>query len=247
MNTVTIRHYRLASSALPAEQRRVLRSWNIRIIVLIGIVAEIANALLSWRGGKSIATTAVFIACLVAYSVFSTVRYLRRFLADYWQTYDLEIGSDYLLRRQARVPDLCLHFGEITKAERLPGRYVHVIGANKRQFIEVYEALENFDDVLRVVSSIRPITALGTQWPKQSLYGGLWLAAFLMMLWSRSPVLVATLAGALLAIAVYMFVRSRRDPNMPRENRRLAWLWLAFAIVCASKLLGVIALALIHR
>jgi hypothetical protein len=135
--------------------------------VLVGAVAEIVSAVLSRRSGfdhKSIATTGVFIAFLVAYSVFSTARYTRRLLAKYWQTYDLEIGPDYLLRRQADLPDLCLHFDEITRVERLPGRYLHVIGGNKRQFIEIYEVLESFDDVLRVVSAIRPITFLGTQW-----------------------------------------------------------------------------------
>jgi hypothetical protein len=250
VNTATVRHYKLLSSALPAEQRRILSSWNIRTIVLVGAVAEIVSALLSRRSGfdhKSIATTAVFIALLVAYSVFSTARYTRRFLAKYWQTYDLEIGPDYLLRRQEDLPDLRLHFGEIARVERLSGRYVHVIGGNRQQCIEIYEALENFDDVLRVVSAIRPITFLGAQWPKRSIYGGLWLAAFMTMLWSRSPFLVAPLAAALLAIAIHMFVRSRRDPNMPRENRRLAWLWLAFAFVSASKLLGVIALVPMHR
>jgi hypothetical protein len=165
VNTATVRHYKLLSSALPAEQRRILSSWNIRTIVLVGAVAEIVSALLSRRSGfdhKSIATTAVFIALLVAYSVFSTARYTRRFLAKYWQTYDLEIGPDYLLRRQEDLPDLRLHFGEIARVERLSGRYVHVIGGNRQQCIEIYEALENFDDVLRVVSAIRPITFLGT-------------------------------------------------------------------------------------
>ena len=97
---------------------------------------------------------------MVAYITYLVVWYprrLRRRLIKCWETYDLEIGHDYLLRRQAGLPNLRLQFGEVQAVEYVRGRCLRVIGKTKSHAIAIPESVEHFDQVLETVSSLRPI------------------------------------------------------------------------------------------
>jgi len=67
----------------------------------------------------------------IAYLVPWYPRRMRRRLVRCWETYDLEIGPDYLLRRQADIPDLRVQFDEFRAAEHVQGRYLRVMARAK--------------------------------------------------------------------------------------------------------------------
>jgi len=97
---------------------------------------------------------------MVAYVAYLAVWYprrMRRRLFKCWETYDLEIGRDYLLRRQSEIPDLRLQFDEVQAVEHVQGRYLRVIGKTKSRAISIPESIDHFDQVLETVSSLRPV------------------------------------------------------------------------------------------
>ena len=62
---------------------------------------------------KLMITYGLMMAAYIAYLFVWYPRRMRRRLIRCWETYDLEIGHDYLLRRQADIPDLRLQFDEV--------------------------------------------------------------------------------------------------------------------------------------
>ena len=85
-------------------------------------------------------------------------RRLHKKLSRCWETYGLEIGPDYLLRRQGDTPDIRLAFSEIKRIERRPGEYVRIVGNQKLHVIGIPEGIEHFDEVWQVVSALAPTT-----------------------------------------------------------------------------------------
>jgi hypothetical protein len=152
----------------------------------------------------------------------------------------LEIGHGYLLRRQGDVPDLRLQFDEVQAVEQVPGRYLRVIGKPKSRVIGIPEGIENFEQVLAAVSSVRAIEVRSVQhWQKQQAFMAASLILYVAMLWSTSPVVVISLSLTVAVVIVWLFVWIRRSPNMARGTKRLTWLLLPFLAICALKLLAV--------
>jgi len=239
MNRTMNRHYKLLPSSFPVEIQRIQRSWLLRWSLITAGVFLLTDLLLSMRSGtghKPSLYIFLFLGLLLVYEAVSTRRQTRRRLEKYWDTYDLEIGPDYFLRRQADLADLCLHFGEVTRIERQPGHYLHLIGNHKQRVIEIYEGIENFDEVFQIVSSIRPIEVLHRfAWLKLVLPRTAAAVGFVVMLWSGSPLVVVPLASVLIIAFLREVVRLRRDPNQPPKIRRRAWGYLFPSLVCFLK------------
>ena len=113
----------------------------------------------------------------------------------YWDTYDLEIGSDYLLRRQADRPDLRLQFDEVQAVEHFQGRYLRVIGKTKSRVIAIPEGIDRFDQVLETVSSLRPVRVRTIeQWQQYRAFMAAGLLLYVVMIWATSPAVVIPLS-----------------------------------------------------
>src|SRR5580700_2039671 len=105
-------HFRLLADALPAEERRI-RSSYVPTLVLVIALSTVVFIAIGISKGASLRSMIQYGLIMVAYIACLAVLYPRRLrqrLIKSWETYDLEIGHDYLLRRQADVPDLRLQF-----------------------------------------------------------------------------------------------------------------------------------------
>jgi len=154
----------------------------------------------------------------------------------------LEIGQDYLLRRQADVPDLRLQFAEVQAAEHVQGRYLRVIGTTKGRVISIPEGVEQFDTVLKTVSSLCPVR-VGTveQWQKHRALMAAGLILFVILLWATSPLVVIPASLATGLVIVWVFFWIRRNPNVPAGTKRIAWIYCLFFLVCVVKLFVAVA------
>ena len=239
MNADAVHHYRLLKSALLAEFRRALAAY-VPAFFFILAAGMIISLLLGIRHGYDRQTTiimAVVTAVYIAYIAFAMPRKLRKRLAKCWDTYDLEIGPDYFLRRQADTPDLHLKFDEITKVERFPGRYLRVIGNRKQHVIGIPEGIENLEEVLRAVSAAHPVTLRSGEFGRSRiLYMAGGAAAFLTMLWSKSIFLATLLAIGLSATILWAVWSVQRSPNASRQTRRASWWYLLVLIPCVAKI-----------
>jgi hypothetical protein len=227
-------------TALPNEEKRI-RSSYMPTLVLVVALSTVVFVALGIRHGATAKLMIQYGLIMIAYIAYLTVWYprrTRRRLIKCWETYDLEIGGDYLLRRQADIPDLRLQFDEVQAVEHVQGRYLRVIGKTKSRAIAIPEGIDHFDQVLETVSSIRPVRVRTIeQWQKYRAFMAAALLLYVIMLWATSPVVVIPLSLAMGSVIVWVFFWIRRNPNLPVSRKRIAWMYWLFFLVCVLKLL----------
>lgn len=234
-----IPHYRLSSTALPGEEKRIRSAYLPTLLLSLALPAAVFIVLGMRHGAtaKSMVEYGLLMVAFIAYLAVWYPRRMRRGLVKCWETYDLEIGPDYLLRRQADLPDLRLQFDEIQAVEQVQGRYLRVIGKSKHRAIAIPEDIDHFDEVLSTLSSLRPIRRRTLeQWQKYRLFMAAGLLLFMFMLWATSPFVVIPLSLLMGSAIVWVFFAIRHNPNCSVTAKRIAWAYWLFLMVCVLKL-----------
>jgi hypothetical protein len=232
-------HYRLLAAALPGEEKRIRSSYmpTLVLVVVLSTVVFVALGISKGAAARSMIPYGLLMVAYVAYLAVWYPRRMRRRLFKCWETYDLEIGPDYLLRRQADIPDLRLQFDEVQAVERVQGRYLRVIGKTKSRAISIPESIDHFDQVLETVSSLRPVRVRTIeQWQEYRAFMAGGLVLFMFMLWAASPVVVIPLSVAMGLVILWIVFWIRRNPNIPVSRKRIAWIYWLFFVVCVLKL-----------
>jgi hypothetical protein len=159
-------------------------------LVLVVVFSTVVFVALGISKGATARSMILYGLLMVAYLAYLAVWYprrMRRRLFKCWETYDLEIGRDYLLRRQADIPVIRLQFDEVQAVEHVQGRYLRVIGQTKGRAIAIPEGIDHFDQVLETVSSLRPVRLRTIeQWQKVFIFMAAGLLLFMTMLWASS-------------------------------------------------------------
>lgn len=238
-----VRQYRLLSAGLPAARQRVRsRYLGPQLVLLVG--AMLVAFFLAARRSPSlhfVVPFAIANALFFTYIAFVSPRRTLRAIDKTWQSYQLAIGSDYLLRTQADTPDSRLGFSEIHAIERLHGRFLRVIGASRQQLIAIPEDIEGFPEILATLSAIHPITETRCDRSVKSfVYQLIGLAAFLGMAWSTTPKIAIPLAALVIGAVVWFIVYIQRNPNASHRARRQSWFYLTLVGVCLLKILIVL-------
>lgn len=232
-------HYRLLASALPSEGKRIRTSY-IPTLILVVAAATVVFVALGLSKGATPRLMIIYGLMMVAYIGCLLVWYPRRMMRRLnrcWETYDLEIGPDYLLRRQADIPDLRLQFAEVRSVEHVRGRYLRVIGKSKGHAIAIPEGLEQFDEVAKAISSICPVRERTIeQWQKNRAFMAVALLLFVIMLWATSRAVVVPLSLATGSMIAWVFFWIRRNPDIPEKTKRTAWIYWLFFAICFLKL-----------
>jgi hypothetical protein len=233
------RHFRLLADALPGEERRI-RSSYVPTLVLVIALSTVVFIAVGISKGASLRSMIQYGLMMVAYIGCVAVLYPRRLrqqLIKCWETYDLEIGHDYLLRRQADIPDLRLPFDEVQAVEHVKGRYLRVIGKTKSRAIAIPESIDHFDQVLETVNFLRPVRVRTIeQWQKYRAFMAAGLPIWIIMLWATSPIVVIPLSLVMGSVAAWVFFWIR-NPNLSTKQKRIAWIYWLFFLVCILKLL----------
>ena len=146
---------------------------TLALVVAASTVVFVALGLSKKDTPKLMITYGVGDGRIHAYLVVWYPRRMRRRLIRCWETYDLEIGPDYLLRQQADIPDLRLQFDQVQAVEHVQGRYLRVIGKSKGHVIAIPEGLDQFADVLKTISFVCPVRVRKIeQWQKYRAFDG---------------------------------------------------------------------------
>ena len=237
-------HYRLSASALPAEEKRI-RSSYMPTLVLVLVLSTVVFVGLGISKGATPKLMMRFGLVMAAYTLYLLVWYPRRMgrrLSKYWETYDLEVGERYLLRRQADIPDLRLQFDEVQAVEHVHGRYLRVIGKTKGCVIAIPESIDHFEQVLATISSIHPVRVRKIeQWQKNRAFMAAGLLLFIILLWSTSPAVVIPLSLVMAWVIVRVVSWIRRNPNLSAKQKQIAWIYWVFFLLPAVKLLAAVA------
>ena len=232
-------HYRLLATALPNEEKRIQTSYvpTLALVVAASTVVFVALGISKGATPRLMMSYGLIMAAYIAYLVIWYPRRMRRRLIRCWETYELEIGHDYLLRRQADIPDLRLQFHEVQAVEHVQGRYLRVIGKSKGRVIAIPEGIDQFDSVLKTISSLCPVRVrMIEQWQKYRAFMAAGLLLFVIMLWATSPLAVIPLSLAMGSVIVWVFFWIQRNPNVPESTKRIAWIYWLFFAMCVVKL-----------
>lgn len=232
-------HYRLLATALPNEEKRIRTSYVPTLVLVVAATTVVFVALGISKGAtpKLMMSYGLIMAAYIAYLVIWYPRRMRRRLIRCWETYELEIGPDYLLRRQADIPELRLKFDEVQAVEHVQGRYLRVIGNSRGRVIAIPEGIDQFDKVLKAISSLFPVRARAIeQWQKYRAFMAVGLLLFVTMLWATSPRAVIPLSLATGSVIVWVFYWIRRNPNVAESTKRIAWIYWLFFAMCVLKL-----------
>jgi hypothetical protein len=235
---------RLLAAALPYEEKCIRFAYmpTLVLFVVLSTVVFIALGISKGATSRSMIPYGLLMVAYVGYLAVWYPRIMRQRLFKCWETYDLEIGHDYLLRRQADIPDLRLQFDEVQAVERVQGRYLRVIGKTKSRAIAIPDGIDHFDQVLETVSSLRPVRLRTIeQWQKYRVFMAAGLLLFMIMLWATSPVVVIPLSLVMGSVIVWVFFWIRRNPNIPESRKRIAWIYWLFFVVCVLKLFVAVA------
>ncbi len=234
MISTEVRRYRLSPAGLTVERKRLWTRSFLPLVVICWSALAAFTAYLVAKGAHPaplVITWVVFVIYFVALGF----RVQRKLTAG-WESYELEIGPDYVLRRQRGLSDLRLGFQEIKAIERIPGRYLKVLGTEWLHSIEISEFLENFPEVVQTLSRIKaPECRRVAQSYKLMIVGALSLGGFGFMLTVTSPVLIISFSLSLYALFMWAFLAIRRNPNWDRGARMMAWAYLGFAVICIVK------------
>jgi hypothetical protein len=233
-------HYRLSAAALPGEEKRIRSSYlpPLMIVVVLSTVLFVVLGIRKGATPKSMTEYGSVMVAYIAYLAFWYPRKMRRQLIKCWETYDLEIGQDYLLRRQADLEDVRLQFDEVQAVERVHGRYLRVIGKTKSRAISIPESIGDFDQVLETVSSLWPVRVRTVeQGQKYRAFMAAGLLTFIIMLWTTAPALIVPLSLVMGSVTVWVFFWIRRNPNVSTKQKRVAWIYSLLFLVCLLKLL----------
>lgn len=232
-------HYRLLAADLPNEEKRIHRSYMPTLVLVVAASTVVFVALGISKGAtpKLMTSYGWIMAAYVAFLLVWYPRRMKRRLSRCWETYDLEIGPDYLLRRQADIPDLRLQFDEVQAVGHVHGRGLRVIGKSKGHVIAIPESIDQFAEILKTISSICPVRVRTIeQWQKYRVFMAAGLLLFVIMLWTTSPVFVIPLSLAMNLVIVWLFFWIRRNQNIPETSKRIAWIYWLFFAICVVKL-----------
>jgi hypothetical protein len=235
--------YRLLATALPNEERRIHTSYMPTLVLVVALAALVFVALGISKGAtpKLMMSYGLVMAAYIACLAIWYPRRMKRRLIKCWETYELEIGHGYLLRRQADIPDVLLQFDEVKTVEHVPGRYLRVIGKSKGHVIAIPEGIDQFDEVLKAISSLWPVRVRTTeQWQKYRAFMAAGLILFVIMLWATSPAVVLPLTLVVGSAIAWVFYWIRRNPNIPENAKRVAWIYWLFFVICVVKLLAAV-------
>ena len=232
-------HYRLLAAALPNEEKRIRSSYVPTLVLAVAVSTVVFVALGISKGAtpKLMIGYGLIMAAYIAYLVVWYPGRMKRRLIRCWETYELEIGHDYLLRRQADIPDLRLQFDEVQAAEHVQGRYLRVLGKSKGRVIVIPEGIDQFGEVLKSISSLCPVRErMVEQWQKYRAFMAAGLILYVIMLWASSPLVVIPLSLVMGSVIVWVFFWIRRNPNIPQSRKRIAWIYWPLFVVCVMKM-----------
>ena len=235
-----IRNYRLLPASLPAEEK-LIRTTYVPTILLVLALSTIVFVILGTTKGatpKLMLEVGLAMTAYMAYVAFWSPIRMKRRLHRCWETYELEVGPDYFVRRQGDLPDLRLSFDQVRAVERVPGRYLRVIGAKNGQVISIPEAIEQFEEILATVSAVQAVELRRLQqWQKYRIFMAAALLLYMVMLWSTLPAVVIPLSITMAALILWTFFWIRRNPNLLKRTKLVGWFYLLFLLVCGMKLL----------
>jgi len=230
--------YTLKPEVFQREKRKVVRR-SIILSLLLLAAASVAGLLAVWSESKQadsadgflpVWSTFVFIGVLVLYGAYRGMRRSLRILKDGWDSYELGLGDDFVLKKQANMPEVEIGRDEITGVQEATSKGAPnglvIRTADRHLFISVPAALDGYDEVKAKLADWRPVEPLSTA-KYRYLQILIWLlmpASFLVIFLSRNEWLVLGVGVILVTFMGFVVIELYRSKNIDPRAKNLRFM-----------------------
>jgi hypothetical protein len=225
----------------PQSIERAKRKALIRGIVVSGfalalvLVGPASVDLLSWEP---------FVIAVPVMLISLTIGMRRglKVLDENLTSYQLLIGSDSILKRQSRFPEIEIHREQITKIEERSGTGLFIRTADKKLFINVPEGIEGRDELKETLSKWLPPDSITSTKERETLLVSAALLSFglaFAILWLSKKLALVIAAGIFLIVyTIWGSVYLLRRPDIDARAKLKPWLIILLVFAYAMMLYG---------
>jgi hypothetical protein len=226
--------YVLSREAIEKEKRKGL----IRGICTATFALAIGSGIPIVAGLAPVWILAVMVPFFIVIFSISFRRGLK-ILEENRSSYQLLLGSDFIVRKQLRLPDVEIHADQVTHLEERKGAGLLIRTADRKTFIQIPEGIERYEELKgqalrwRSLDSAVPNKGYGIL---QQILAILSFAAAFAVMWLSSS--VALVMGAGIFVIVYMisslvYLKHRKDidPRLKLSTWKILFLILALSLM----------------
>jgi hypothetical protein len=207
----------------------------------LGLVGPAAAGLLSWE-------PLVIAIPIILVSLTIGMRRGWKILDENLTSYQLLVGSDSIVKRQHRFPDIEIHREQITKIEERSVTGLFIKTADKKLFINVPEGLEGVDELKERLSKWLPPDSITSSKERETLLVAGALLSFglaFAILWLSTNLALVIAAGIFLIVytiwgAVHLFRRRDIDARTKLRPWLILLLVFAYAIMLYGRVISLL-------
>lgn len=244
--------YHLDPAGFVEVRRRFLRATAFGLLIFLAYqtLLKLVPVLAPGRSATNVpvTTTIIITAIIFGFTGLYWLRELRRYRKS-WLSYELQIGSDVILRKQDGFADVEIRVPEISSIEEVKesvfwfrrgfsplaqGSGLIIRTRDRFKYIFIDHNLEGFEAVKLQLAQWGIPASSGEGMLKRLLLGAdLFLSMVGVLFADRVPsVEIARLMHLAAAIGLlWGFVEFRRSPEIESRQKRLAWSFLLLAIM----------------
>jgi hypothetical protein len=232
------RRFTLPPEAFDAERTRLLRGFYAAFLLVLVAAALLAlrNVDFNSTGARMLWSIKVITVC-VAFSlsvgfwgIFRSLRLRRR----EWETYELLLGDDCIIRKQFDRPDLQLGRADIVQVQETAGRGLMINSGETGRYIFVPASLHGYAELKSELARWLPPAPPRSRellWRSPFFIGTVCLASWSILYLSDNKHLVAGAAFVLMSFLLGTYITALLSANVSRTLRRGAWVYLVVAFV----------------
>jgi hypothetical protein len=180
--------------------------------------------------------TSLYIAIPVflIYGLFSISRSLNR-RKKMFESYSLSIDENSIWRDIKDTPSIHLYRSEVEQIQVLPNKVILIKTREKGNMIYVPAQVSNYDDLVNVLSEIKPLEQSDSILKKQrwSILASIAMLGFLVLTFTSSNKFIVTFSGVgLLILSILLLRKVKGNNNIDYKTKRgLNWYWFLMAVI----------------
>jgi hypothetical protein len=192
------------------------------VIVLIGVYI-VPNIFSDSGPDSSLIFTLIMTMAVAAFSHYTSVKRQRKM----FESFRLTITNDSVIRETINMPTISIPKHSVREIFRTANGTICIVGESKLNGIVVPPQIENREELVRVLSEIKPITIKTSQsWSQYAQGAGIILVVGLcaLGLLNDNRIISSISAVGICAFLITGVVLAHRSKNIDRRMKRLSYM-----------------------
>lgn len=224
------------------ERARVATGEALPQRMFLILVALIVGLYIGFHNSRPSSMTALLIAIPIALGALGIGLYVgTKRLRTTWMSYELELGENVVVRRQAGLPDVEIHRSGVSAIKENPRNGIMIEADDPQACIFIPRALNHYEELRERLLEWKVFEDLPSR-TRQSympLVAGLGVVLLVVAVYASDHALIVFPAGTLLVLAmVWSLIAIQRNPTIDKQTKRTSWLILSPILTVVLRLLA---------